>query len=79
MLSLDRRDPLYEYAQKIHLWFSELESDLPLEIARRVSEAASSGINPRERGAVWTYVTTDRPFGSWSARFASGLRRALKP
>jgi preprotein translocase subunit SecA len=75
MLSLDRRDSLYEYAQKIHEWFSELESDLPLEIARRIAEAHSAGTNPRERGAVWTYITTDRPFGSFGARFASGLGR----
>jgi len=38
MLSLDRRGPEYEYAQKIHRWFSELEAELPVEIARRLEE-----------------------------------------
>jgi preprotein translocase subunit SecA len=77
-LTLDRRDPLYEYAQKIHQWFPELEAALPGEIARRVAEAEAGITDPRERGAVWTYLTTDRPFGSFSQRFARGIRRRFK-
>jgi hypothetical protein len=78
MLSLDRRDPHYEYAQKIHQWFKELEAELPVEIARRVAEAEAAGGDPSERGAVWTYLTTDQPFGSWSTRLAAGLRRKFR-
>jgi preprotein translocase subunit SecA len=78
MLSLDRRNSQYEYAQNIHRWFSELEAEIPLEIARRVSEAQETGVHPGERGAVWTYLTTDQPFGSWTTRFVSGLRRKFK-
>ena len=74
-LALDRRDAQYEYAQKIHEWFSELEAELPVETARRLKEAQTLGVDPRERGALWTYLTTDQPFGSWASRFASGLRR----
>jgi preprotein translocase subunit SecA len=77
-LSLDRRDAQYEYAQKIHQWFSELDAELPEEIARRIADAQATGTGPAERGAVWTYLTTDQPFGSWTARFASGLRRKFK-
>jgi len=75
MLTLGRPDALYEYAQKIHEWFTELEAELPDEIARRVAEAEETGADPGERGAVWTYLTTDQPFGSWSDRLVSGLRR----
>jgi preprotein translocase subunit SecA len=75
MLSVDRRDSQYEFAQKIHQWFSELEAELPLEIAQRVAEAQKTGAAPSERGAVWTYLVTDQPFGSWGNRFAAGLRR----
>ena len=78
MLSLDRRDAQYEYARKIHQWFSELEAELPVEIARSVAEAEAAGVDPGERGAVWTYLTTDQPFGSWSTRLAAGLRRKFK-
>ena len=79
VLTLDRRDAHYEYAQKIHQWFSELEAELPVEIARRVAEAqAGSGDDPAERGAVWTYLTTDQPFGSFSERVIRGLRRKFR-
>ncbi len=78
MLSLDRRDAQYEYARKIHQWFSELEAELPVEIARSVAEAEAAGVDPGERGAVWTYLTTDQPFGSWSTRLAAGLRRKFR-
>jgi preprotein translocase subunit SecA len=77
-LSLDRRDPLYVYAQKIHQWFPELEASLPNEIARRLAEAEAGKADPGERGAVWTYLTTDRPFGSFSQRLARGLRRKFR-
>jgi preprotein translocase subunit SecA len=77
-LTLDHRDPLYEYAQKIHQSFPEMEAALPGEIARRLAEAESGATDPSERGAVWTYLTTDRPFGSFSQRFARGLRRKFK-
>jgi preprotein translocase subunit SecA len=76
-LTLDRRDPQYEFAQKIHQWFQELEAEMPEEIARRVEEAeAGEGGDPGDRGAVWTYLTTDQPFGSFVERMARGLRRA---
>ena len=75
-LSLDRRDAQYEYAQKIHEWFLELEASLPSEIACRIAAAAAAGQSvPSERGAVWTYLVTDQPFGSWNQRFARGLKR----
>jgi hypothetical protein len=78
MLTLDRRTSQYEYAQKIHQWFTELEAELPAEIARRVQEAQATGADPGDRGAASTYLTTDQPFGSWTSRFVSGLRRKFK-
>ncbi len=71
-----QRDPHEEYLQKIHEWFPELEASLPEEIARRLAEARQEGApDPGERGAVWTYLTTDQPFGNWTQRIARGLRR----
>jgi hypothetical protein len=55
-----------------------LEAELPAEIARRVSEAQETGVDPGERGAVWTYLTTDQPFGSWTTMLVFGLRRKFK-
>jgi len=77
-LTLDRRDPFYEYAQRIHQWFSEMEAALPAEIARRLAEAESGAVDPGERGAVWTYLTTDQPFGSFGQRLARGVARRFK-
>jgi preprotein translocase subunit SecA len=78
-LSWGRRDPHFEYLQKVHEWFPELEAALPEEISRRVAEAeAGRGPDPAERGSVWTYVTTDQPFGSWTERIIRGLARKLK-
>ena len=77
-LTLDRRDPLYEYAQKIHQWFPEMEAALPGEIARRLAEAESGAVDPGERGAVWTYLTTDQPFGSFSQRLSRGIARRFR-
>jgi hypothetical protein len=49
---------------------------MPQEIARRVSDfAESNGPDPRERGAVWTYLMMEQPFGSWTERVMRGLRR----
>jgi preprotein translocase subunit SecA len=75
-VTLDRRDAYYEYAQQIHKWFSDLEAGLSDEIALKIEEAsASPALQPRERGAVWTYLTTDQPFGSFTERMIRGLRR----
>ncbi len=76
LLSLGRRDPHGTFLRQIHEWFPELEASLPEEIARRVAEAeAGGGPDPRERGALWTYLTTDQPFGNWTRRALKGLRR----
>jgi preprotein translocase subunit SecA len=78
MMSLDRRDPHTVFLRKIHEWFTEFEAALPVEIERRVAEAkAGGGQDPSERGAVWTYLTTDQPFGTWTERVLAGLRRKL--
>ncbi len=78
-LSLDRRDPHSVFLHQIHEWFQYLEAALPAEIARRLAEAeAGGGENPGERGAVWTYLTTDQPFGGWAERVLAGLRRKLQ-
>ncbi len=45
------------------------------EIARRVEQAEAEGIDPSQRGATWTYLTTDQPFGTWTERITRGLMR----
>jgi preprotein translocase subunit SecA len=78
-LSWGGRDPHLEYLRKLHEWFPEMEAALPDEISKRLAEAeAGGGEDPTERGAVWTYVTTDQPFGRWTERVLRGLARKTR-
>ncbi|MBV8807652.1 MAG: preprotein translocase subunit SecA [Acidobacteriaceae bacterium] len=78
-LSLAGRNPHLEYLRQIDQWFPELETSIPEETARRLAEAeAGGGEDPQERGAVWTYVTTDQPFGTLTERIVRGLMRKFK-
>ncbi len=65
------RDPHRAYLMQVNEWFKELEAAILEEIARRV-EAGGSEFT--ERGAVWTYLTTDQPFADLVQRLARGLR-----
>jgi preprotein translocase subunit SecA len=68
------RDPHREYLLRIHEWFREMEATLPDEIARRVE---SDGAEMPDRGAVWTYLTTDQPFARWKRELARRLPFAI--
>lgn len=71
-LSLGGRPPLGEYLQTVDAWYRELEAALenpPEETA---------GTQCYERGAVWTYLTSDQPFGSMSERIMKGLVRKAR-
>jgi hypothetical protein len=73
-VSLSGRDPHREYLLKIDAWFRELEAELPEEIGRRVE---SDGAGTVDRGAVWTYLTTDQPFERWKHEVARRLPFAI--
>ena len=72
------RDPLHEYLMSVHSMFEQLEARIGEEIPRRVAEALASGEEPKQRGATWTYLTTDQPFGSWNERIIRGIVRKVK-
>ena len=62
----------------IHSAFTEMETALPAQIEERLANAkAGLGPDPHERGTVWTYVTTDQPFGTMSERIIRGLTAKL--
>jgi preprotein translocase subunit SecA len=74
----DYRDPHFTFLRQIDEWFPELEAAIPEEVARRLAKAeADGGPSLAGRGAVWTYLTTDQPFGTWTERFLKGIRRKL--
>jgi preprotein translocase subunit SecA len=76
-LSWGGRDPLHEYLTSVHAIFTRLEDELEAEIATRLETAETSGTDPAQRGATWTYLTTDQPFGTGTERILRGLVRKL--
>jgi preprotein translocase subunit SecA len=73
------RDPLHEYLTRVDQLYLELEAGLDEEIAARVEAWRSGALPPLQRGATWTYLTTDNPFGNYTERiikhFVDKLRR----
>ncbi|HEV2990081.1 MAG TPA: hypothetical protein VG759_16680, partial [Candidatus Angelobacter sp.] len=69
------RDPLFEYLTSVDKLFRQLEVDIEEETLKRLEKAETNGFDPSQRGATWTYLTTDQPFGTASERI---LRSLLK-
>jgi hypothetical protein len=57
--------------------YRALEERLDPEIAQRLEDAQASGLDPSQRGATWTYLTTDQPFGTATERVMRGLMRKI--
>jgi preprotein translocase subunit SecA len=70
-ISWSGRDPHRAYVLKVHEWFTGLEAGLSEEIARRLGARGDEFVN---RGAVWTYLTTDQPFPNLGERLARSVR-----
>jgi preprotein translocase subunit SecA len=73
-VSWSGRDAHREYLLKIDEWFREMEDELSAEISRRVG---SDGAAMADRGAVWTYLTTDQPIGRWKREVARKIPFAI--
>jgi len=71
------RDPLHEYLTAVDQLFQQLEIKIEEETAKRITEAGANGVKYIERGATWTYLTTDQPFGSQGERFLRGLMKKM--
>ncbi len=70
-------DPLYSFLTKVDEIYRELEERIDQEIAERLEEARAKGIDPSQRGATWTYLTTDNPFGDYTERIMRGIARKV--
>jgi preprotein translocase subunit SecA len=70
-------DPLHEYLKDIDEMFQGMQAAIAEEIPKRLAEAEGSGLDPAQRGATWTYLTTDMPFGTIEERVVSGLRKLV--
>jgi preprotein translocase subunit SecA len=77
-ISWGGRDPLHEYLTSVDTLFIQLEEQLDAEIAEQLEVAEASGLDPSQRGATWTYLTTDQPFGTATERIMRGLVRKYR-
>jgi preprotein translocase subunit SecA len=75
--SLGAANPFANYIARIHEMFQSFEQAIDDELPDRLEQAVTSGADPRQRGATWTYLTTDEPFGPITERFMRGLRRMV--
>jgi preprotein translocase subunit SecA len=76
-VSLGGGNPFREYLSSVHAMFQELTRTIDEEVATRLERAAAHGIEPRQRGATWTYLTTDEPFGTMTERLMRRLAMTL--
>jgi preprotein translocase subunit SecA len=78
------RDPLYEFLTGEQAIYADFHRFLTEGVAEAFATAEiRNGVihfqQPErfERGATWTYITTDQPFGTLGERMVKGLRRKL--
>jgi preprotein translocase subunit SecA len=78
------RDPLYEFLTGVEKIYADFHECLRTEIAEAFEQAEVRGGEIRfpdegrfERGATWTYLTTDHPFGTLGERILKGLKRRI--
>jgi preprotein translocase subunit SecA len=67
-------NPLFKFLTGEREIYADFHRCLKEEISGAIGVPQEERI---ERGATWTYITTDQPFGPLSDRIMSGLRRKL--
>jgi preprotein translocase subunit SecA len=77
-ISLGGGNPMGDFLIRLHAMFGELNTAIDEEIVQRLEADAASPAAWRERGATWTYLTTDEPFGSMSERAMRGLVKMVR-
>ena len=70
-------NPYFAYLKGAHKLFARLEKRISEQIPKRLAEVRATGIDPSQRSATWTYLTTDQLFDSPNVRFVKGLARML--
>jgi preprotein translocase subunit SecA len=79
------RDPLYEFLRGLESIYDDFHESLNEEVAKTFAEAeACNGqlqfrdVDLFKRGATWTYLTTDQPFGLLGDRILKGVLKRIK-
>jgi preprotein translocase subunit SecA len=77
-ISLGAANPFANYIVQIHAMFNEFQRTIDAEWPARFEQAVVAGAVSRQRGATWTYLTTDEPFGHLTERIMRGLKRMVR-
>jgi preprotein translocase subunit SecA len=79
------RDPLHSFLTAILDLFADFEQRIDDEIVEVFRGLDVSGGKIQlsntglfERGATWTYLITDQPFGTWTERILKGIARKFR-
>lgn len=75
--SLGFGKPFDHYLSQIHTMFQQMVASIDDEVVARL-HAENAADQPRERGATWTYITTDEPFGPATERVLRGIIKKFK-
>jgi preprotein translocase subunit SecA len=78
-ISLGYGSPLSHYLSQVHTMFGQLEQTIESEVAARLSQSESIAVAPSQRGATWTYLTTDEPFGPMTERIMRRVVKLIRP
>jgi preprotein translocase subunit SecA len=74
-LNLGGREPLAEFLQTVDGLFTRMWEQVDHETAMRLANGETA---PPRRGATWTYLTVDQPFGTGIERIMKGLARKAR-
>lgn len=77
-LSLGGKNPHASYLRDVHALFSDVMASIADEVEARLSAADPTDDLPRQRGATWTYLTTDEPFGTMTERILRNLVKRVR-
>jgi preprotein translocase subunit SecA len=77
-VSLGYGKPLTPYLRDVDAMFREMEGLIGPEVAERLDRSSSDDLDPRQRGATWTYITSDEPFGPMSERIARQVVKMMR-
>ena len=77
-VSLGGREPLREFLKNVRDSFDDLRASFEEEVAKGMADVKDGRRDLRQRSATWTYLTTDRPFGSGEQRIFAGLPRKYR-
>jgi preprotein translocase subunit SecA len=72
------KDPHSSYIREIHGMFEAMTASIEDEVATRLAQSTPEDGMPRQRGATWTYLTSDEPFGPLTQRIMRELVKRIR-